>query len=275
MKRLENKFKLLGSIFFIIFAFIEVKSQTVKSFETWNEHIYKTQVWFTKHDVNLDKKLSLEEFPKEAMKWWELANFNRDEFLSWEEEEKFQKGEYEKIFISNMRKTNQVCNFRKHLDGHRKPNLNKFQNVSGEWLLFATMLEDKGQGNGVMFLTLNQKKHKLSGELKQLATPGNEGIEFSVNANNQFIGKYGASVFGQFVQAEGDDPKCNLFFLRRKDKKSNFEAFFTGSIASDGRTIIAQLTNNLGFYGTMLMIKREAIFKLSKEEILLLTMQKY
>jgi hypothetical protein len=260
-------------LFFIIATINLAKGQDKKSMDTWSERISQAQTWFDKYDINSDEKLSLEEFPEEAMKWWKLANFDEDNFITWEEENKFQKEEYERDFITKMRQTERFCSFQQHLDGKLKPVTNQHQNISGEWLLFSTMNDNGKKGNGIMYLIVNQKKNRLKGELKQLATPGSEDIEFKLDINNQLIGKYSATVSGKFVQSTGDRPMLNLFFLKREDVKSNFTAFFVGHISSDGRTIIAQLSNNLGFYGTMLMIRRDSVFKLNTDEIIQLSMQ--
>lgn len=51
------------------------------------------------------------------------------------------------------------------------------------------------------------------------------------------------------------------FWPLANTNNDNFQAIFTGSVSADGNSIIAQLTNNMGHYGTMLMIRREELMK--------------
>jgi hypothetical protein len=263
--------KKLGVISILLIVSTLAFCQSKDFIEPWSERLNRAENWFKKYDINGDGKLSLEEFPENAKKWWDLANYNGDNYVTWDEEKHFQTEEFERAFITKMREVERFCNIQYHLGGNIKLEKNQFQDISGEWLLFATMSDIGNQSNGIMFLIIDQKKKKLKGELRQMATPNNEDIEFSLDINNQFKGKYNAVISGSYIQSSGEKPMLNLIILKRKDIKSNFTALFTGHISANGKTIIAQLINNSGTYGTMFMIRRDFILKLNQKELALLT----
>jgi len=112
-----------------------------------------------------------------------------------------------------------------------------------------------------MYISITQNDTKLEGDLQQIKNPHNEEIIYRLDENGQIKGRYAAELNGEFIVASGEKVRHNMIILHRRDLKGNFLAIFTGSVSADGNSIIAQLTNNIGHYGTMLMIKREELMK--------------
>jgi len=252
----------------IILAFIiqnSINSQEKKEMMSWDERVKKAEAWFEMTDGDGDGRISVAEFPEQLMPFWPQANTNGDNYLTWEEELAFQVTEHEQVFIKEMRKEDRMCEIQHQLDGDSWPEHNGIQDVSGEWLCFTTMSERGNPGNGVMYIILDQEGTKLSGELRQLASPDNETILLDLDENGYFKGRSGATVNGRMFTNKGDKPRYNMFMLHRENLINNFQAIFTGSVSADGRSMLAQLTNNNGEYGTMIMIRRDCIQQFESE----------
>ncbi len=54
--------------------------------------------------------------------------------------------------------------------------------------------------------------------------------------------------------------------LKRTNRQNNFQAIFSGYIGPGSDTIVAQLANSVGHYGTMLMVKRSSLLNQNKKE---------
>ena len=233
--------------------------QEKKEMMSWDERVNKAKDWFGKTDKDGDGMVSLEEFPERIMCFWPLTNTNGDNFLSWEEELAYQVMEHEQVFIKEMSKADRICEIQHQLDGDAWPEKNRMQDVSGEWLCFTTMSEHCNPGNGVMYIILTQDGTKLSGDLRQLKRPHDDNIALDIDNNGYFKGKNGATVTGDLSGSSGEKARHNMIILHRKNLKNNFQAIFTGSVSADGKSIIAQLINNNGNYGTMIMIRRDSL----------------
>ncbi len=225
------------------------------------ERLNKTRNWFQKTDANGDGMVSLEEFPENVMHFWPLANTNNDNYLTWKEELKYQRIEHEQTILLEMSKVNRLCDIQHHQDKDILPEENKIQDVSGEWICFATMSVKGNPGNGIMYINLTQNNTTLEGDLQQIKGPHDEDITYKLDENGQIKGKYAAIVKGEIIVASGEKVRHNMIILHRKNVKNNFQAIFTGSVSADANSMIAQLTNNMGHYGTMLMIRREKLMK--------------
>lgn len=226
-----------------------------------SERLERARNWFVKTDINGDGIISLEEFPENIMHFWALANINNDNYLTWEEELEYQRIEHELSVFSEMCKLDRLCDIQHHLDNDALPDENKIQDVSGEWLLFSTMSEKGNPGNGIMYIYLTQNNTELEGDLQQIKVPHDETITYRLDENGRIQGKFAATLKGEIIVASGENVRHNMIILHRNNLDDNFQAIFTGSVSADGNSMIGQLTNNMGHYGTMLMIKREELLK--------------
>ena len=230
---------------------------------SWEEKLNKAIAWFEKYDLNHDDRLSLEEFPENAMKFWPMANFDGDNFLTLEEEKRFQKIEYEQLFLTYHRNIDRISGKQKYFNVYEDFQIDQPETLDGEWLCFTTMYEQNGElGTGVMYMILNHNQEMLTGELRQLATPTDDLIEFELDSSGQFVGKYKASLQGKIISAKKNPDEQKLIYLDRQNYESGFRALFTGVVSPDNNSMICQLINNIGNYGTMVVIRREAINKL-------------
>ncbi len=92
---------------------------------------------------------------------------------------------------------------------------------------------------------------KITGTLDQLKNP------FDSLGTTRAVGKgVGlADMEGELIR----HPVNSMAVLHRNNINNNFRAIFTMTIDGEGRTAIGQLVNSLGVYGTMYMMKREAL----------------
>jgi len=208
----------------------------------------KARAWFNKTDVNHDDVISREEFPIEFNNLWDLVDTDKNGLLTLKEELLFQIKEQEKQFLSEMSQENRILTIQKNLG---LPKRNRIQDLTGEWLCFTTMSDHGNPGNGIMYINLSQNGITLNGELQQLKFPNSIQI-FGINTTKEWA----AEVHGQLILSTGNVPGHNLIILHRKNIQNNFQAIFSGFVSADGDSIVAQLVNNGGNYGTMLMVKR-------------------
>jgi YD repeat-containing protein len=173
----------------------------------------------------------------------------------------YQRIEHEEKVMKEMSKVSRLSEIQHTLDNDILPKQNKMQDVSGEWICFTTMSSKGYPGNGIMYIRLSQNDTKLEGDLQQIKNPHNEEIIYKYDENGQIKGKYAAALKGEIIVASGEKVRHNMIILHRRDLEGNFRAIFTGSVAADGNSIIAQLTNNMGHYGTMLMMRRELLMQ--------------
>ena len=225
------------------------------------ERLNRARNWFQETDTNGDGRVSLEEFPEKHMRLWPIANTNNDNYLTWVEELMYQRIEHEETVMKELGKVSRLSEIQHTLDNDVLPKQNEMQDVSGEWICFTTMSSKGNPGNGIMYISITQHDTKLEGDLQQIKNPHNEEIIYKNDENGQIKGRYAAALKGEIIVASGEKVRHNMMILHRRDQKSNFQAIFTGSVSADGNSIIAQLTNNMGHYGTMLMIRREELIK--------------
>lgn len=212
------------------------------------ERFGKALFWFKRTDINHDGLVSLEEFPKEFAELWNQVDIDKNGYLTLEEELHFQIREQEEEFILGMSKENRILTIQKNLG---KPNENRIQDITGEWLCFTTMSSHGSPANGIMYIKLIQNGVTLKGELQQLKSPGSSQIR-EIGSHNDWE----AAIEGELIPASGETPGHNLLILRRENLHNNFKAVFSGFISANGDSILAQLVNTIGDYGTMLMVRR-------------------
>jgi hypothetical protein len=262
--------KKYGFIIALLFAFylkpdaqVTEKKDRIAELEAMipSERLEKARNWFITTDKNSDGIISIEEFPENIMHLWPLANINSDNYLTWSEELEYQRIGHEQTVLLEMSKVDRLCNIQHFLDEGVLPDENKIQDVSGEWLLFSTMSGKGNPGNGIMYINLTQNNTELEGELQQIKVPHDENITYRLDKNGRIKGKYDATLNGEIIVAPGENVRHNMIILRRKNLDDNFQAIFTGSVSADCKSMIGQLTNNMGHYGTMLMIRREELMQ--------------
>ena len=125
--------------------------------------------------------------------------------------------------------------------------------VSGEWICFTTMRLNTTSGMGIMQINLEHDGEKLVGEGGQLKHP------FDLPTTIRPIGGWtlNSGYVGHFIK---HTPKQhNLIYFERQNDAGASWALFTAAIAADGRTAIGQIVNRGGHYGSMFMVRREAL----------------
>jgi YD repeat-containing protein len=225
------------------------------------ERLNRARNWFQETDTDGDGRISLEEFPEKYMRLWPIANTNNDNYLTLAEELMYQRIEHEEKVMKEMSKVSRLSEIQHTLDNDVLPKQNQMQDVTGEWICFTTMSSKGNPGNGIMYIGLTQNDTKLEGDLQQIKNPHNEEIIYKYDEKGQIKGRYAAALKGEIFVAPGEKVRHNMIILHRKDLEGNFRAIFTGSVSADGNSIIAQLTNNMGHYGTMLMMRRELLMQ--------------
>ncbi|MHC4994807.1 MAG: hypothetical protein ACYTGQ_07090 [Planctomycetota bacterium] len=125
--------------------------------------------------------------------------------------------------------------------------------VSGEWICFTTMRLNPTSGMGIMQINLEHDGEKLKGEGGQLKHP------FDPPATIRPIGGWTlpSGYVGRFFKHS--PRQHNLIYFERRNAAGDSWALFTAAVAADGRTAIGQIVNRGGHYGSMLMVRREAL----------------
>ena len=125
--------------------------------------------------------------------------------------------------------------------------------VSGEWICFTTMTLNPTTGMGIMQINLEQDGEKLKGEGGQLRHP------YDPPSTIRPIGGWTlpSGYVGRFIK---HTPRGhNLIVFERQNATGATWAIFTAMISGDGRTATGQIVNRGGHYGSMLMVRREAL----------------
>jgi len=129
--------------------------------------------------------------------------------------------------------------------------------VSGEWICFTTMFLNAPTGKGIMYLKLEQNGDVISGINGQLKHPFDPPSTIRPVAERTTRGL----IKGKWYPGN----RTHMMVLERQavldevNTAARTWAIFTAVIAADGRTATGQLVNGGGNYGTMLMVKREAL----------------
>ena len=122
--------------------------------------------------------------------------------------------------------------------------------VSGEWVCFTTMFLNGPTGKGIMYLDLKQDGDVISGEVAQLKHPFDPPSTIRTIPERTLQG----NIKGKWYTGG----RTHMMVLERQAGTKTW-AIFTAVIAGDGRTATGQLVNHGGNYGTMLMVRREAL----------------
>ena len=130
--------------------------------------------------------------------------------------------------------------------------------VSGEWVCFTTMFMNAMTGKGIMYLNLEQEGDVISGINGQLRHPFDPPSTIRTISERTLKGL----IKGKWYPGN----RTNMMVLERQagttdggSAPARTWAIFTAMIAADGRSATAQLINHGGYYGTMHMVKREAL----------------
>jgi len=122
--------------------------------------------------------------------------------------------------------------------------------VSGEWVCFTTMFLNGPTGKGIMYLDLKQDGDVISGESAQLKHPFDPPSTIRTIPERTLKG----NIKGKWYKGH----RTHMMELERQRGTKTW-AIFTAVIAGDGRTATGQLVNNGGNYGTMHMVRWEAL----------------
>jgi len=122
--------------------------------------------------------------------------------------------------------------------------------VSGEWVCFTTMFLNAPTGKGILYLKLKQDGEAITGINGQLKHPFDPPPTIRPITERTLRG----NITGKWYKGS----LHHMMVLERQAGTRTW-AIFTAVIAGDGRTATGQLVNQGGNYGTMLMVKREAL----------------
>ena len=129
--------------------------------------------------------------------------------------------------------------------------LNGGEDVSGEWICFTTMFLNGPTGKGIMYVNLKQDGEAISGINGQLKHPFDPPSTIRPVTERALRGL----IKGKWYKGN----RTHMMVLERQNTSSRTWAIFTAVIAGDGKTATGQLVNAGGNYGTMFMVKREAL----------------
>ncbi len=130
--------------------------------------------------------------------------------------------------------------------------------VSGEWVLFTTMFMNGTTGEGIMYVKLEQDGDVISGINGQLKHPFDPPSTIRAISDRTLRGL----IKGKWYPGN----RTNMIVFERQagtSERGNVPArtwaIFTALIAADGRSAVGKIVNHGGYYGSFLMIKREAL----------------
>jgi len=167
-----------------------------------------------------------------------------------EESEQILEPELEMAIIKQLNHEDRLLN-RQPVLSKKEKGQNGGDDISGEWLGFTTMFMFAPTGRGIIHMRLEQDGDQITGTLDQLKHPFDSlGTTRAVDE-----GVSRAIMEGELIR----HPVNNMAVLHRNNINNNFRAIFTMTIDGEGRTAIGQLVNSIGVYGTMFMLKREAL----------------
>ncbi len=174
-----------------------------------------------------------------------------------EESEQLLNPELEMKIIRSLNKEDRQANRQvfllKNTEGQ-----NGGEDVSGEWLIFTTMFMNSTTGEGIMYVKLEQDGEEISGINGQLKHPFDPPATIRTIDDRTTRGV----IKGKWYPGR----RTNMMVFERQGTSTNPNmpanqtwAIFTAMIAADGRTAVGQIVNHGGYYGTMLIVKREAL----------------
>lgn len=165
--------------------------------------------------------------------------------------------EFEMAIIRQLNLEDRIANRQAILPKNTEEQ-NGGDDVSGEWICFTTMFLNGPTGKGIMYLNLKQDVDTISGIVGQLKHPFDPPS--TIRTVNEMTTQ--GNIKGKWYKGSGN----NMIVLERQGSSNSPQmpitqtwAIFTAVIGADGRTATGQLVNAGGNYGTMLMVKREAL----------------
>ena len=167
-----------------------------------------------------------------------------------EDKEQFLDPELEMAIIKQLNHEDRLVNRQPVLSKAEK-GINGGNDISGEWLGFTTMFLNGPTGRGIIHMHLKQDGDRITGSLDQLKHPFDS--LGTTRAVDEGVGR--ANMEGELIRHSVN----SMAVLHRNNIHTNFRAIFTMTIDGEGRTAIGQLVNSIGVYGTMFMMKREAL----------------
>jgi len=176
--------------------------------------------------------------------------------LAQEESEQFLDPELEMTIIRYLNQEDRLANRQAFLPKNTEGQ-NGGEDVSGEWVCFTTMFLNAPTGKGIMYVKLEQDGDVISGINGQLKHPFDPPSTIRPVAERTTRGL----IKGKWYKRQ----RTHMMVLERQavpdevNTAARTWAIFTAVIAADGRTATGQLVNGGGYYGTMLMVKREAL----------------
>jgi len=131
--------------------------------------------------------------------------------------------------------------------------------VSGEWILFTTMVMNATTGEGIIYVKLEQEGDAISGINGQLKHPFDPPSTIRAVSDRTLKGL----IVGKWYPGN----QTNMIVFERQAGRTESGgsapartwAIFTAMIAADGRSAVGRIVNGGGYYGSFLMIKREAL----------------
>ena len=184
-----------------------------------------------------------------------LPQFNVAVFAQ-EKSEQFLDPELEMAIIRQLNLEERIANRQAVLPKNTKELIGG-EDVSGEWICFTTMFLNGPTGKGIMYVNLKQDGEAISGINGQLKHPFDPPSTIRIIAERTTRG---------LIKGKGYKGNRTHMMVLERQGISNSRmpsaqtwAIFTAVIAGDGRTATGQLVNHGGNYGTMLMVKREAL----------------
>ena len=184
-----------------------------------------------------------------------LPQFNVAVFAQ-EKSEQFLDPELEMAIIRQLNLEERIANRQAVLPKNTKELIGG-EDVSGEWICFTTMFLNGPTGKGIMYVNLKQDGEAISGINGQLKHPFDPPSTIRIIAERTTRGL----IKGKWYKGN----RTHMMVLERQGisnsrmPSAQTWAIFTAVIAGDGRTATGQLVNHGGNYGTMLMVKREAL----------------
>ena len=175
-----------------------------------------------------------------------------------EESEQLLDPELEMKIFRHLNKEDRLLN-RQPVWPRKTDGLGGGDDVSGEWILFTTMYMNSTTGEGIMYVKLEQDGDIISGINGQLKHSFDPPSTIRAISDRTLKGL----IKGKWYPGN----RTNMIVFERQagttERGSSAPvrtwAIFTALIAADGKSATGQIVNHGGYYGTFIMIKREAL----------------